>query len=91
MLLTPGPNSTSRNKLTNGIDDAPDLFKLSANCPFVFTRNIWSISLFFIAYFNALMYICKHFSVTYVFETKGSQSDLLSVMQCIGIACSDLS
>ena len=37
------------------------------------------------------MSIRKRFSVTYLFEAKASQSDLLSLTQCIGIFCSDLS
>ena len=38
-----------------------------------------------------MMSIYKAFSVAYLFEAKALQSDLLLVMQCIGIFCSDLS
>ena len=71
------------NKLTNGTDAAPDLVKLSAGCSFVLTHNICSISLFFISSFNTPMSICKRFSVTYVFEAKSMQNDILSLTQCI--------
>ena len=89
--VTPEANSPPSNKLTKGTGDAPDLVKLSANCLLVLTHDICSISLFFITPFNTPMSIRKRFSVTYLCETKASQSDLLSLPQCIGIFCSYLS
>ena len=42
-VATAGLNSSSLNKLTNGTDVAPDLFKLSANCSFILTHDICNI------------------------------------------------